>query len=112
MTGDNYVVTALLEHRFWLQILGDHARFFYHSLSPTETEEIQRANMFMNEFDQLLDESRRNLSREELDVLNRRALQSVWKLKNFKLHLLRRQLVGKIDLNMPPTFVSHMVNEL
>jgi hypothetical protein len=27
---------ALFEHRFWLQILGDHARFILNALSPKE----------------------------------------------------------------------------
>lgn len=45
MGDKNYVSAALLEHRFWLQILGDHARFLYHSLSPSEKGEIERATL-------------------------------------------------------------------
>lgn len=112
MGAKDYVSTALLEHRFWLQILGDHARFLYHSLSISENDEIQRATFLVNEFDLLLDEARRNLSADELHLLNKRAAQSVWKIKNFKLHLIKRQLIGKIDLNLSPTFVNHMINEL
>ena len=31
---------------------------------------------------------------------------------NFKLELLRRHLVGKIKLLLPPTFINHMLNEV
>lgn len=72
MARDNYIDSALLEHRFWLQILGDHARFISHLLSANESQEIYRASQYINEFDEILDESRRNLSREELNLLNPR----------------------------------------
>jgi hypothetical protein len=112
MVVEDYSVTVLWEHRFWLQILGDHSRFIYHSLSPTEIEGIQYAHILINEFDQLLTESRKSLSTEEIAKLNHRTAQSVEKLKSFKLQLLRRQLVGKVNLNMSPTFINHMINEL
>jgi len=35
------------ELRFWLQILGDHARFIRDSLAVEEREEIGRAEMFV-----------------------------------------------------------------
>ena len=50
----NYLQVALFEHRFWLQILGDHSRFILNALSPTETKEIQIAENFIPIFDQLL----------------------------------------------------------
>ncbi|MCO5388279.1 DUF2935 domain-containing protein [Desulfosporosinus sp.] len=37
-----------------MQILGDHSRFFFKSLSPSEKEEIGRAHYFIKEFDKLL----------------------------------------------------------
>lgn len=33
-------------------------------------------------------------------------------MREFKLNLLQRQLAGKIDLLLTPSFVNHMVNEL
>ena len=33
---------AVFELHFWLQILGDHARFIHDSLSPTEIEKLRQ----------------------------------------------------------------------
>jgi hypothetical protein len=103
---------ALSEHRFWLQILGDHARFILTGLSPQETTEIRRAQHFIETFDNLLAQARRDISDEGLKTLTRLSFQSAKELREFKLHLLRRHLIGEIGLGLPPTFLNHMVNEL
>lgn len=46
MTTD-FTTRALYEHRFWLQVLGDHSRFFFKSLGPTEDKEISRTHYFI-----------------------------------------------------------------
>ena len=51
---------ALFEHRFWLQILGDHSRFIYNALSPKEVKDAQTAAQYIGQFDQLLSISRMN----------------------------------------------------
>lgn len=102
----------LFEHRFWLQILGDHARFIFESLAPSEHEEIERAKYFIGTFDNLLDYARNNLSSEEIYTLIHQASNQTGKLRDFKLHLLERHLIGKISINLSPTFINHMVNEL
>ena len=45
---------ARFEHRFWLQILGDHSRFIHESLAPVEIEYIKIASEFIQIFDILL----------------------------------------------------------
>ena len=100
------------EHRFWLQILGDHARFIFESLAPSELEEIERAKFFIGTFDSLLDYARNNLSSEEIYSLTLQASNQTGKLRDFKLHLLERHLIGKISISLSPTFINHMVNEL
>ena len=107
-----YEKTALFEHRFWLQILGDHARFIFHALSPKEVEKIQTAQYFINVFDKLLMESRQNLSGARLTMLNQQALSYAEEIKAFKLELIRLHLEGKIIIELPPTFINHMVNEV
>lgn len=102
----------LFEHRFWLQILGDHARFIHDSLAPKEEEEIERAKYFIESFDTLLEFARKNLSAEELNTLTQHASAETEQLRAFKLHLLERHLVGKIAISLSPTFLNHMVNEL
>ncbi|HEY8344676.1 MAG TPA: DUF2935 domain-containing protein [Bacillota bacterium] len=111
MSG-NYEEVAFFEHRFWLQILGDHARFIMTSLSPEEKEEIQQAKDFMNLFDHLLTESRRPLTRVELGDLTHRAYEVSQALRVFKREIQRRLLTAEISINLTPTFISHMVNEV
>lgn len=103
---------ALYEHRFWLQILGDHARFIRDSLAPTEVEEIERAATFIQVYDRLLLTAREPLGKAALQELNQMAYRHTLELRNFKLHLLRRHLCGEIMIHLTPTFINHMVNEL
>ncbi|PQP91160.1 DUF2935 domain-containing protein, partial [Paenibacillus sp. AR247] len=49
---------ALFEHRFWLQILGDHARFIYNALASKEVKDVQTAASFVQWFDRLLGQAR------------------------------------------------------
>jgi len=102
----------LFEHRFWMQILGDHSRFIFQSLAPNESEEIEKANHFIHSFDTLLEYARQDLRTEEVATLTQQACELTESLRDFKLHLLQRQLVGKISISLPPTFLNHMVNEL
>jgi hypothetical protein len=104
--------SLLFEHRFWLQILGDHSRFILNTLSPKEKEKIEKAKNFILIFDKLLSNSRENIHGRALDELNREAVRQAQKLRTFKLELIKEHIAGKIELNLPPTFINHMVNEL
>lgn len=112
MANATFENTTLFEHRFWLQVLGDHARFIFHALSPDETEEIQEAQRFIKVLDQLLNQSRGNLSANALKNLTIQAQHYAKELRNFKLRLLEKQLVGMISIGLSETFLNHMVNEL
>ncbi|TFE26313.1 DUF2935 domain-containing protein [Cohnella luojiensis] len=103
---------ALFEHRFWLQILGDHSRFIYNALSPKEQPDAQTAERFILLFDQLLGRARAITDSVQLDELNAAALQATLSLRSFKLSLLERLLLGKVSIGFTPTFFNHMVNEL
>ncbi|CAG7650539.1 DUF2935 domain-containing protein [Paenibacillus allorhizosphaerae] len=108
----DFVQSALFEHRFWLQILGDHSRFIKDGLSPEEREEIARAGSFVQAFDQLLMRVREEEQVEKVSELTRDAASWTQQLRAFKLYLLHRHLTGKIRLHLSPSFLSHMVNEL
>ncbi|UOQ94317.1 DUF2935 domain-containing protein [Halobacillus shinanisalinarum] len=100
--------TAKFEHGFWLQVLGDHARFIHDSLAPQQKQEIDLAEYFIQTFDQLL-------ARVEVDnlmALSEKAQEEGNRLREFKLHLIEQHLVGKITMGLGPTFINHMVNEL
>jgi hypothetical protein len=108
----NFEHEALFELRFWMQVLGDHARFIHDSLSEKETVEIEKAKSFILLFDELLQTARLSLSKNNLLLLLRRSKEAGEQLRSFKLHLLTRHLTEKISLSLPPTFLNHMVNEL
>jgi hypothetical protein len=112
LRSTNYKEAALFEHRFWLQILGDHARFIFHSLSPKEMEEVRLANHFIQVFDQLLAHSRQSLSDRELAILNQQSYKHGQDIRSFKLNLIRRHLEGKVQIQLTPVFLNHMVNEV
>jgi hypothetical protein len=106
------VQDALFEHRFWLQILGDHARFINDALSPKEQGDIRTSEHFIRQFDQLLTVARAPGAGGNLDTLNRQAWQLTIELRSFKLDLLRRLLLGTVTIGLTPTFINHMVDEL
>ncbi|WP_028987081.1 DUF2935 domain-containing protein [Thermicanus aegyptius] len=112
MSDSAYRQSASFEHRFWLQILGDHSRFIFHSFSPKEVHLVQRAGHLLRTFDALLEDARRSLADEELVSLSWNSLRSAQELRDFKLELIKRHLVGNVSINLPPTFLNHMVNEL
>lgn len=112
MADDNFEQAALYEHRFWLQIMGDHARFIYRALAPIETDSIKQAYHFIQVFDQLLRQAREASLQNDGYQLNRQAQHMTGELRQFKLDLLRRHLVGTVAVGMSESFFNHMVNEL
>jgi hypothetical protein len=104
--------SIMYEHRFWLQIMGDHARFITTSLSPSEAQDIQTAGTFIQAFDRLLDQARRSTSDADSGSISKHAYDLTIKFRTFKLDLLRRAILGKIMIALTPTFLNHMVNEL
>ena len=108
----DYEHTVLFEHRFWLQVLGDHARFIHSTLAPKEVHEIEQAQYFINTMDALLARARQSIKTQEVLDLSCQALEESQRIREFKLGLVRRHLVGEIDIGLPPTFINHMVNEV
>ena len=99
---------AIFEHRFWLQILGDHSRFIHDALAPVERQDIEIASQFIGIFDQLLEK----VNEENLSQLTAAAESETLKLRDFKLSLIKKHLLGDIKIHLSPTFINHMVNEL
>lgn len=112
MERKSFEAAALYEQRFWLQVMGDHARFIKGALAADEREEIQRAECFVIAFDQLLEQARRSLNSQDLLGLSQTAYQKGLEIRAFKLHLLERLLQHNIKFKLPTTFINHMVNEV
>ncbi|PLR78422.1 hypothetical protein CU633_05435 [Bacillus sp. V3-13] len=103
----NFERSARFEHRFWLQVLGDHSRFIHDSLAPGETEDIAKAASFIRRFDRLL----QRVNGEDLIGLSNEADEQAKQIREFKLSLIARHLQGQIKISLSPTFINHMVNE-
>ncbi|WP_188207904.1 DUF2935 domain-containing protein [Alkalibacillus aidingensis] len=106
-----YLESATFEHQFWLQVLGDHSRFIRDSLYPDEVMDVQIAKQFVEQFDQLLEQSR-HLTEANAVNFTTQVEMVTNQLKEFKLSIIRRHLVGDIGIHLSPTFLNHMVNEL
>ena len=106
------IEAVLYEHRFWLQIMGDHSRFIFFSLAPTETEYLMIAQEFILLFDRLLEEANQSLKEMEPDQFNKNVYQAVEKLRDYKLELLAMSLTSDIKTHLPPSFYNDMLNEL
>ncbi|MFZ4452881.1 DUF2935 domain-containing protein [Salibacterium aidingense] len=105
----NWEGVAEEEHLFWLQVLGDHSRFIHDTLAPSETEYIEAAQAFITLFDQLLEEAKTS---HDMGGLTSRAEEAAKDIRFFKLQIIQRQLTGKIKIELTPTFINHMVNEV
>lgn len=110
----DYCKVSSFEHRFWLQILGDHARFIFNTLSPKEAEYIHKAHHFIQATDHLLEQARKmeSASKEKWMELAHHAYAISEQLRTFKLELINQHLECDITLGLSPTFINHMVNEL
>jgi hypothetical protein len=99
------------EQLFWMQVFGDHARFFLDSLAPKEIEDVKMATYFKTEYDKWYEESKKLNENNVKNQLEQTKILTN-QLREFKLSIIRRQLAGEITINLPPTFINHMVNEL
>ncbi|RDU37817.1 hypothetical protein DRW41_08340 [Neobacillus piezotolerans] len=104
----DFQISAMDEHLFWLQILGDHSRFIFEALAPVQKREIEESSRFIQVFDILLAQARTSDPMQLAATAEAEALR----LREFKLELLREHLAGKIKIHLSPTFINHMVNEL
>lgn len=110
----SYIRQSAFEHRFWLQVMGDHAIFMLHTLSPTETEYIQKVQYFIQCYDQLLEQARRmdQATAEQWKELARHAHGLTEQFRGLKLEMISDHLECDINIGLPPSFLNHMVNEL
>lgn len=93
-----------VENQFFLQILGDHLRFFRNTLAKDEDQLLAKVESLIVPADDLLEQARQG------GDINPRAL--VKEIKNLKKEILRRLLKDEIKIHLGPTFVNHMLNEL
>lgn len=107
----SYLKNAVFEHQFWLQVMGDHARFIHDSLYPSEKETIAKATYFIQNFDQLLNQVN-TLQESDIPSFSITVEKMVLQFKDFKLSIIKRHLLSEMKIHLTPTFLNHMVNEL
>jgi len=103
---------TLMEHQFWLQIMGDHARFIFFSLYPKETMHLQRSQDFIISFDKILEHIINTSDSNELDIITGQIYQLILQFREYKLFLLSLMLNSNVKIHLPPSIVNDMVNEL
>lgn len=111
MDNNNFAEAVLFEHQFWLQIMGDHSRFIFFSLAPTETQYLLAAQEFILLFDQLLDKSHK-LNEDETQEFNKTVYETTYRLREFKIELLSMSLTADLKSHLSPSFINDMLNEL
>jgi hypothetical protein len=92
--------------------MGDHSRFIFFSLAPTETEYIMLAQEFILLFDKLLEETHHFISEEALLQMNKDAFEATYRLREFKLELLSMSIDSDLKTQLSPSFINDMLNEL
>ncbi len=99
---------------FWLCIMRDHTEFYLLSLSHRETESIRNVYCFQNTFIGLINEAETVATGYSADMvcnLVNKVTPVLINFINFKKQTLWKLLKCCIELNLPPTFVNHMINE-
>ncbi len=91
---------ALYELHFWLQILENHSQFIHDSLAPNERENIETANSFKEWFAQCICTFKRASNEQQLYWLLQQTKNASEEIRNFKLQLLKDQLVGTIQISL------------
>lgn len=108
------MINVKKEIEFWTEIMRDHGTFQFDNLSPSEEEAIQKAKYFINRFSELNAEIKNipdNAPHMHLDAIIAKNIEELKNFIKFKEDLLTKLLKCKIKLGLPPSFISHMINE-
>jgi sugar-specific transcriptional regulator TrmB len=99
---------------FWSTIMHDHCEFFLLSLSSREKEFIEHTENYKNIFTQLENELK-GLSSKQTSIPDKSLVDNIKSILEqfitFNKQLLRELMLCNIEINLPPTFVNHMINE-
>lgn len=102
------------ELSFWLGIMEDHAEIFLLTLSYREDELIKKAAHYKEQFSQYEIQSK-DITAKGNSSFSPNFITNVMAILldfiSFKRQLLRKLLKCQIEINLPPTFVNHQINE-
>lgn len=93
---------------FWTGIMRDHAIFQINSFSPSEANYVRSSMQYMNFFQQTLNRLEGGESLEDVIPVLINGLVS---FINYKKILLNGLMTCRIQMNLPPSLINHMINE-
>jgi hypothetical protein len=104
------------EHRFWIEILQDHAYFVYNALSPGDTRYVQAAAGYIQAFGELLERLLKiNPQLEPSDKTMIQFAQSALAVAQgyfqFEGHIQNLRIENRIVLSLSPTYLNGTVSE-
>jgi hypothetical protein len=108
------MLTPAEELLFWTGIMRDHGEFLVTALSSRERETVQGAENFRNIFIGFRNEAQALVGTNNITLaleLATRVRPELINFINFKRQILRRLLQCNIEINFPPAFINHMINE-
>lgn len=103
--------SEIFENRFWLRIMDDHLFIILDALNYREKEEIAAAQNLMKTYNALLELSWEDMDADQLMQLNRQAYTATQDIREYKLHILKRQLTGSIAIGITSGLMSRLINE-
>nr|WP_166241866.1 DUF2935 domain-containing protein [Paenibacillus turpanensis] len=110
-------LTLEQEHRFWLEVLEDHAYFVRDHLAPEESNWIEQTQVYINRFSELLSNvpsaaSAGNAPASPIWVQFARNVYPVaFGYFQFEGRMQRLRIANEVNLNLTPTYLNGTLNE-
>lgn len=98
--------SVLSEHKFWLQILGDYARFLSESLQNDENQANQSANDFIHLFDHLLEDLHVQSDGNTHLIIHEKAYDAAYRFYESNLSLLNLTLSKRSKTLLLPSSLN------
>lgn len=113
LLSENKVQESIIfEHKFWLQIMGDHGRFIYDALPTQEEGLLSTCKMMITKYDHYLDLIYGKHSPHELDTLNKEIYELNYSFRDLKLLVLSKTLTAELIIRLSSSFLNDTINEL
>lgn len=104
---------AIDEMRFWVRIMGEHAKFIRGGVDPTEERIFRIADGFAVEFDNLLVgvQSLVPANLGSVAALMNESIRKTLALRNFKVQLFQALSNCQVTAELPPPLLDHIRRE-
>lgn len=93
---------------FWTSVMRDHANFQVNAFAPKEKEFIEKSQYFMGLFEEIYNEIK---AKDSIKDLYPKLIHALRCFIDYKRSILKNQLICSVAVNLPPTIISHQINE-